>query len=309
VLRVQVDGQFVPAASTVTDAAGNFEFHELPVGPETLYLPGANRTGVHYPGQRVRLTASHPQAMVGLEVCDTVAATNPLVIQRHEVVMMPEPGALHVTELLVIDNPTSTTYVGQARSKEEEPVTLRLNIPADFERVTFQKEFFGRNFRLADGGLVTGIPWTPGEREVAFTYTLRSEERQRVWQRPLDLPCRSLRVRVQHDKPEEVGCNLSACESPTKNEVAFASAEEMLPAGHVVRVELGRLPVPWTRIGRWSALGLLIAIVACGTVVLRKRPRRAAAQTPSPVENVPRPASRAKRRVVAHARSKRRRAA
>ncbi len=96
ILRVRQDGQFVPLAQTNTDHAGHFEFTGLPVGPEYLFLPGANRTGIHYPGARLQLTAARPSAATTIEVCESIQHPNPLVIRRHEVVdsgHYPEPYA------------------------------------------------------------------------------------------------------------------------------------------------------------------------------------------------------------------------
>jgi hypothetical protein len=135
---------------------------------------------------------------------------NPLVILQQEIDLQTAPGLLRVRERLIIDNPTHSTYVGRAEGGQEQPVTLQLNIPADFQRVTFDHEFFGRRFSVVDGKLATGIPWTPGRRELAFTYTLRNQDACRVWRRPLDLPCQQLSLRVDHHTPREVSANLPA---------------------------------------------------------------------------------------------------
>ena len=183
ILRAQVDGEFAPVAKAVTDADGNYRFEGLPVGSDYLYLPGANREGIHYPGRRVGLTRGHPTAYVTLEVRDTVAEPSPLVIRQHEIVIGMEPGAVHVVEALLVDNPTAATYVGRAKTEGMMPVTMRLHIPTDFERVTFEKERFGSQFQVVDGRLVTGIPWTPGQQWLKFTYTLRNQSGKLAWQR------------------------------------------------------------------------------------------------------------------------------
>ena len=208
VLRVRLNGQFVPVARTQSDAQGSFQFTGLPVGEDQLYLPGANHDGIHYPGPRLPLTAMRSRANVKLKVHDTLTHPNPLVVRRHQIWIQTEPGALRVTESLVVDNPTQTTYVGQPTGEETEPVTLALAIPMDFDRTTFNQEFYGRRFSIADGKLVTSIPWTPGRRDLRFTYTIPNAERYRVWQRPLDLPCDFVQLRVEHDPPEEVVCTL-----------------------------------------------------------------------------------------------------
>ena len=63
----------------------------------------------------------------------------------------------------MIENPASSTYVGLTPEGNEEPVTLQLGIPADFERITFNKESHGRQFSVVGGSLATGIPWTPAD--------------------------------------------------------------------------------------------------------------------------------------------------
>ena len=169
VLRVKLHGQFVPVEKTNADAQGKFLFQHLPVGDDCQYRPGANQDGVHYPGPPIKLTSRLPHADVTLTVCSSVTHPNPLVIRQYEVIVRPEPGALNVTETILVDNPSSTCYVGRPDHEGAEPVTLQLAIPSDFERTTFHKEFFGRRFSLVDGRLVTGIPWTPGRRELKFT--------------------------------------------------------------------------------------------------------------------------------------------
>ncbi len=295
VLRIKLEGQFVTLAETTADEQGRFVFRNLLVGQHYDYLPGANCDGIHYPGPHVRLVSSQPHARVKLGVCDSVTHPSPLVIRRHEIDVRPEPGGLKVTESILVANPTSTTYVGQAINAHQgaEPVTLRLNIPSDFERTTFHKEFFGRRFALVDGKLVTSIPWTPGEREVKFTYVLSNTEKHRLWERPMDLPCSQVTLRVHTAKPEEVACNLQPVatrRSGDLTEMTFESAGKTLPAGHVIRVELGYLPVPWMAYGRWlavAALAVLIAGASFAMIGRRHRAKRRSARDSSPPPETP----------------------
>ena len=149
VLRAKVDGQLLPVAETTADAQGRFRFAQLPADGATVYLPGANRGGIHYPGPSVRLSSLRRRAEVTLAVHDAVTFPNPLVVRRHTITLCPEPGVLRVTESMLIDNPSAACYVGQAAGEDVEPVTLQLAIPADFAQVTFASEFFGRRFSLS----------------------------------------------------------------------------------------------------------------------------------------------------------------
>ena len=133
VLRARLENQFVVLNEVSADPWGRFRFGNLPVGKYFEYLPGANRDGVHYPGPPVHITPEEPCATVELAVRDAIAAPSPLVLRRHEICLHPEPGVLRVSEVLVVDNPSSTCYVGQAPQEGAEPVTLTLHISPEFE--------------------------------------------------------------------------------------------------------------------------------------------------------------------------------
>jgi hypothetical protein len=257
VLQVYAEGQFVPFRETAADAQGKFRFQNLPVGGDYLYLVGASRDGVFHPGPRLQILADRPSADVALKVYDAVASPNPLVIRRQEILLCPEPGVLRVTESLLVENPTDKCFVGEG----SEPVTLRLSIPPDFERTTFEQEFYGRRFSLAKGALVTGIPWPPGQREIRFTYVLRNSKNYYRWQRPLDLPCEQVRVGVRAANSEQVACNLPPGAAGASGEAVFESTGSILPAGQVLRVDLGALPLAFMTYARWAAVVTLALLV------------------------------------------------
>jgi hypothetical protein len=273
-LRIQSDGQFTPFRETVSNAQGIFRFSGLPVGDGARYLVGANQNDVHYPGPRISLTAAAPSALAELTVYDAVTHPSPLVIRDCEITLRPEPGALRVTESMVVDNPSSSSYVGKAAEPGAEPVTLQLAIPADFDQATFREEFYGRRFFVFNGKVVTGIPWPPGQRELKFTYVLRNAQRHRVWERPLDLPCSELRIRVLNEPSDQITCNLPTTLAAATGEIAFQSAGQVLSAGHVLRVGIGHLPVPWITYARGlAAAALICALVGTSMVMIRRRVR------------------------------------
>jgi len=272
VLQVQIEGQFTAVEKTTSDADGKFSFESLPVGRGIVYLPGASRDGIHYPGRRIELTSRRKAAYLTVPVQDVVTDPSPLIVRQHEVVMRGEPGVLHVVEGMLVDNPGKATYVGHASEGQMVPVTFRLGIPSDFARLTFEEEFFGRNFHAIDGQVVTDIPWTPGQRWVRFTYSIPNEDAHRVWERKLDVPCDYLRIRVQHERPEEISSNLPSGDEVSASEAVFESTGGILPSGHMVQVTLGHLPRPWTVYARWWALAALLGSVA--VVAVLRWPKR-----------------------------------
>ena len=86
----------------------------------------------------------------------------------------------------------------------------------------------------------------------------------------MDLPCDELVVRVRSDTPDEVTCNLPPPASEKDGELLYRSSSP-LPAGHLLHVTVGRVPVPWTTYARWAAVGTLIAAVAGAAVTVARR--------------------------------------
>jgi hypothetical protein len=272
-LQTRVDGEFTVVARATTSSEGLFLFEGLPTDQGLIFLPGASRDGIHYPGPRVALTPDRREAQVVVKVHESTTGPSPLVLRDFEVRLVPEPGALRVTERLVIENPEPATYVGPPAEGGSEPVTLRLGVSPEFERVTFDQEFYGRQFSVAGGALVTGLPWTPGRRELRYTYVLRNDGRSHVWTRPLDLPCQHVRLSVSTDAPDGVSCSLGAPGRSHDGTVTFETDGRPLPSGLVVKVDLGRLPVPAMTYARWGVLGLLVVAIAGSSLVAARRRR------------------------------------
>jgi hypothetical protein len=288
ILQVQQDGGLMPLAETRTDEQGRFVFSGLSLDGGALFLVGANRHEVFHPGARVRLGTQQSEAAVDVTVFDAIADPCPLVARRHHIVIRAESGLLTVTETILVSNPSTYCYVGGAEGKR--PVTLRLQIPGNFEKVTFQKEFYGRRFALIDGVLMTTIPWPPGDRELTFTYVLPIEKRHLAWERPLDLTCSDVRVSITGSDAKEPHCNLSRLADEPGSEQTFGSRGESLPPGHVIRVEFGDLAVPFLSLGRWIALGVLAGLVAAATIAIVRK--SATGSSAGNVEAAPRPTGR-----------------
>jgi hypothetical protein len=274
------DGTFIPFADVTSDEAGRFAFDRLPTDRRVLFRVGATHDEVFHPGARVKfdLRADH---QVQLRVYDSIASPSPLIALRHNITIRTEPKLLHIEETILVSNPSSFCYVGEGTR----PVTLRLHIPSNFERVTFDKEFYGRRFELIDGSLVTTIPWPPGERELQFNYVVPIDHRRQVWQRPLDLACSGVFVTVADTNLQGLTCNLDATASQP-GEATFAHDGAPLSAGHLVSVSFGHLPVPWSAHARWIALSILVTLIGMVVTMLIKSTRLANLKRPRHVAAV-----------------------
>jgi hypothetical protein len=270
-LRANVDGVFEPVGNANTDISGNFSLQGLPIDSRIIYLPGANYHGVHYPGQRVRIDSANKIANVKIIVYDAVRSTSPLGAKRHNISVEKSVGLLKISESILISNPSHTTYVGESQS-DAVPVTLRLSIPPNFDRVTFDSEFYGRRFRIIDHQLVTDMPWPPGDRELKFTYRVPIGQSGGLFRRPLDLPSENLCVRVQ-PQDEQLSCNLSRA-ALVDGHMAFMGNDEQFPIGYTINLQIGNLPIPWMLYGRWAALATVVSLVLGTLVVMRRRSGR-----------------------------------
>jgi hypothetical protein len=271
VLRAGREGVLLSVAQTTTDAQGRFWFSDLPVDRDVVYLAGANRDSVHYPGPRVRLQPAAATARVKLIAYEGVGGPSPLVAHAHEIDIQQIEGALEISESILVSNPTAFAYIGQSQEEsqgDEAPVTLRLTVPDGLEAVTFAKEFHGRHFELVDGQLTTSIPWPPGERTIEFTYRLPVERRNQAIARKLDLPTSNVQICVRGDNCANVSCNLPRFDAGN-TAVMFVSSEP-LAVNDELRIELNGLAVSWIAYGRWIALGLLMTL-SIGTAIYALR--------------------------------------
>jgi hypothetical protein len=273
VLRASQNGAFVPIAKTTTDAQGWFCFVGLPADKDVIYLPGINRAGVHYPGPRVPLTPEQLTARVKLVAYDSVPSPSPLISRRHEIAVQPGEGFLEVTETLVVENPSRTTFVGQSAG-DRPPVTLRLSLPDGIEKVTFDREFHGRNFQLQDGKLITEIPWPPGSRELKFIYRVPVERTYSVFERVLDQPTDHVIVQVRAKDAGSIACNLPKGNSQSGTGTIYEHRGESLPAGYEINLRLGAVPLRFETYARWLAVAILVVLVGGSAVVVRARRQR-----------------------------------
>ncbi len=281
VLRQYVDGDFLPVATTTTDSKGMYYFRNL-AADGAVYQSGAKRGGVYYPAEKVQLTQGRPVAGVKVEVCDPLTEPCPLLVRRHDIEVEPLEGMLRVREVLEIENPGKACYVGKVSDDGGEPVTLQLSIPTDFIRATFDREFYGRRFSLRSGKLLTSIPWTPGVRELGFTYLLPNDKRHVVWNRSVDLPTQRLRIVVSPHDSNTVSCNTGTLSSGDDGATIY-TVDTPIGAGHAIRLELGRLPMPWMAYARWIALATLVALLVCASVAMRRSGATGANQPAAPV--------------------------
>jgi hypothetical protein len=271
ILHGELDGEKLALGKTVSDSQGHFVFYDLPDKPGLVFVPGANHGGVHYPGPRLRFLDVAAQSPVDLTVFDAVQSPSPLIAERYDLEMVVKSGVVEITETILVDNPTKTTFVGQHNGMFA--TTLSLSIPDGFERVTFADEFHGRRFKIIDGHVVTDIPWTPGKRQLKYSYKLPIEESSGTVQRELGLPCKQIRVRIEGMNDKGVECNLPVGPILDGESQQFESSAPILDAGFRLQLRFHGAPIRRISHARWYAVLLLVGLVAA-TIWITKRQRK-----------------------------------
>lgn len=270
VLRAGRGNSLQVIAKTTTDDQGQYEFVDLSLDSNQVFLPGVNWREIHYPGARTRLTAQQRSVATQLTAYESSAAPSPLIARRHELSLRVDDGRLEVTERLHIENPALVTYVGETRD-DHPTVTLRLTLPAGFEKVTFEKEALAQHFVVRENVLFTDLPWTPGSREITFQYRLPIDRRSQRFARSLDLPTDEIQIRVAGHEASEIAAPGFARRELAADEVELTRAGEQLPAGFEASLSIGKLPVSWERYAPWLTLGaLVVAIAITGAISLRR---------------------------------------
>jgi hypothetical protein len=252
-------------AETQTDIYGKFVFDNLPLDESVTLLPGAQRDGVHYPGNRIRLGPNAPSAHSRIIAFDAIDSPSPLRADSVDIEVWTKRDRMQITETLVVDNPSRMTYVGEP-FEDKGRVSLRLSIPSEFERVTFNSEFYGRRFRVVDHQPTTDIPWPPGRRELKYSYQLPLQTGAGVFRRALDLPSSKVQVKVRSDDMTDVSCNLSQ-RGAVANGFDFSASKSELSSGFIIELQVGAQPINWMLYARWGSLGV-VGLLAVGTAAI-----------------------------------------
>jgi hypothetical protein len=268
VLRAGTDGALMPVAETRTDWYGKFAFDGLPLDREIIYLPGADVDGIHYPGQRVWLHDSERFAFVTIAAFEAIHEPSPLISPRHEIDIDVQSEVLEIVETLLVRNPRRGTYVGKG-TEGQQPLTLRLALPPMFQRVTFDSEFHGRRFWIADHQPVTDIPWPPGERKLTFRYSIPLERAGGTFCRRLDIPCDHVRLRVRGPNLEHVSCSLSLASATSDSERIYETTRGPVAAGYGIELQIGRSPFPWKQFARWGSIAVLGSLIIMTAAIVR----------------------------------------
>lgn len=176
-LEAFADFQPMAALTTTAGADGQFEFAELAVEPNVVYLASVSSAGVRYSSPIVTLTAEQPEADTVVTVYEVTDDPSGINLDRVHWILDSQPGALVVLQVLEFGNNTDRTYVGEQVEGIEEPATVAFHVPAQAVELTFENGALGDRFRQAGDLFYDTTPLVPGRatKQIVMQYALPHE--------------------------------------------------------------------------------------------------------------------------------------
>ena len=159
-------------ATTVTDSVGNFTFANLPVDANVMYAAYTTFQGGLFSSQAVKLDSGTPAALQ-LTVYDTTNDDAKLRVSVATLlVRQPRPvnGLIGIGEIVSIENPGTTAFVGTLTGDASKPMRLlRFATPQNASNLSLGIGFDGSQVVTTDKGFGTTATVPPGTTDFAFS--------------------------------------------------------------------------------------------------------------------------------------------
>ena len=260
--------------TALSDAAGSFRFSGLPLEGIRVFLLSTDYRGVHYTGDRLTLNLETPVRTADLSVYEASPDRSAMRASAAFAVVDIARGALRVSAIQRLDNPSDRTIVISPR----DPLTFPL--PAGAESVRYLAGW--QDPRVDGGGITDAFPLLPGETQVAYTYALRPTRAQVTL--PWMLPYGAADVEMLI---ADAGAAVEADGLRPRGSIRGPGGVRYLrwsagpiPALGSVTLRLGNLPSvrdPWPA----EVVAALALVLAAGLAAALRRPAPAA-RRPSP---------------------------
>jgi hypothetical protein len=261
--------------TTLSDAAGFFRFTGLPIEGIRVFLVSTDYRGVRYTGGRLTLNLETPARTADLSVYEASSDRSAMRASAAFAVVDIAPGALRVSQIQRLDNPSDRTIVISPR----DPLTFPL--PAGAESVRYLAGW--RDPHVDGGGITDAFPLLPGETQVAYAYGLRPTRAQATvsWMLPygaadVEMLIADTGAAVKADGLGPRG----SIQGPGGVRYLRWSGGPIPPLGGVT-LRLGNLPLgrdPWPA----GVVATLTLVLAAGLAVALRRPAPALRSPPPP---------------------------
>jgi hypothetical protein len=129
-----------------------------------------NHAGVEYSEVGELMDGQHAVQNVDISVFETTETAPEWNVAMRHVIVEPAGESLHITEMLVVENPGDRTWLG-GKQADGSRASVSLALPPNAEKVELG-EAMREGFKSADGKLVQTTPLVPGMSQLQFAYAL-----------------------------------------------------------------------------------------------------------------------------------------
>ena len=163
--------------STETNAEGKFQFLDLTLGADHIYIARAQYAGVEYSSGMLVFEEGTPTQTVTLTIADSTDDDAGIVIERAHLIIRPLQEAVQIGQMAIISNLGDATYVG-IPADGRAMATLRFFLPPDAAQVSFESGALGERFIEIEGGVADTHPVPPGEsvEQIVISYNLPAQD-------------------------------------------------------------------------------------------------------------------------------------
>lgn len=163
-VTLEAYANFEPVAvfTGTVDAAGGFEFVDLAVDAEIVYLASVEQEGIRYSSPLVSLTPDQPVGETRVTVFAATDDPSGIQIDRAHWIIDSQPGALLFGEVLSFGSTADRTYTGSMVEGVDVPVTVALHVPAGAQEIIFENGTLGDRFRRVGDIVYDTSPVVPG---------------------------------------------------------------------------------------------------------------------------------------------------
>ncbi len=188
----QLDSEF--KASATVDEAGKFMFENLPQSSTAFYEPVVTYQNVKYYGDVVQLTKDQSRATSQVAIYETTHSDSALTAVRHHFLISPAEGFASIREVVVLQNRSDRTYVGNQATSGGKFRTLQYRLPEGASQLQLGKGLMSCCVEQIEDGFYDTMEIQPGKKEVVFSYRLDTPDEMLQIDKPVTISTASFDV-------------------------------------------------------------------------------------------------------------------
>lgn len=259
---------------TTTDKTGRFQFQNLSSKPGETYTVTVRYQGAEYNTERIILENAAATRSLDIPVYDSTTDASQISVKVHHVVFAVGDGTLRAEELLLVRNAGDKAYIGAKEVSGGRRATLQFTLPAGAREVKYGTGLMDCCVVPAEAGFVDTMDVKPGERQVAFSYTLPPTGGRLLFVRPVDYPTEAVEVFVPEGAAQVSGDGVKPAGVVSGQDRRFQRLTgPSLEPPATIALTLDNLPAIG---GRWrpyayASVGLLLLAGVSYPLVRRRR--------------------------------------